>query len=69
MFNLVFKKLDPLDLNKIYTKRNGEFINREYFYSELKKLFSNYLEDQLGLGEYTNEFIVSLFNKLKITLT
>ncbi|MFX0140837.1 MAG: hypothetical protein ACFFDN_44780, partial [Candidatus Hodarchaeota archaeon] len=69
MFDLIFKKLEPLGLNNIYSKKDAEIIDNEFFYLELKKLFGNYLEEQLGLGEYANEFVISLLNKLKITLT
>ncbi|MFX1410963.1 MAG: hypothetical protein ACFFA6_11460 [Promethearchaeota archaeon] len=66
IFDLIFKKLEPLGINSIYNKKDAEIIDNESLYSELKKLFSNYLKEQLGLGEYTNEFVISLLNKLKI---
>ncbi|MFX0018516.1 MAG: hypothetical protein ACFFBT_07930 [Promethearchaeota archaeon] len=69
MFELVFKKLEPLELKSIYDKKDAEILDNEFLYSEFKKLFSNYLEEQLGLGEYANEFVISLLNKLKVTLT
>ncbi|MFX1317239.1 MAG: hypothetical protein ACFE9T_15360 [Promethearchaeota archaeon] len=66
IFNLIFKKLEPLGLNSIYNKKDAEIIDNESLYSELKNLFGNYLKEQLGLGEYANEFVISLLNKFKI---
>jgi uncharacterized Zn finger protein (UPF0148 family) len=45
IFDLIFKKLAPLGLNNIYKKKNGDVINKEYLYSELKNVLSNILED------------------------
>ncbi|MFX1321881.1 MAG: hypothetical protein ACFFAQ_09575 [Promethearchaeota archaeon] len=67
-FDLIFKKLEPMGLNSIYNKKESEIIDNEILYSELKKIFGNYLDEQLGLGEYANEFVISLFKKLNITL-
>jgi len=67
-FDLIFKKLEPMGLNSIYNKKESEIIDNEILYSELKKIFGNYLDEQLGLGEYANEFVISLLKKLNITL-
>jgi len=69
VFDLIFKKLVQMGLNSIYNKKDTEIIDNKFIYSKLKKIIGNYLEEQLGLGEYANEFVISLLNKLKITLT
>ncbi|MFX0043146.1 MAG: hypothetical protein ACFE8L_09555 [Candidatus Hodarchaeota archaeon] len=69
VFDFIFKKLVQLGLNSIYNKKDVDIIDNSFLYSELRKIFKNYLEEQLGLGEYANEFVISLLNKLKITLS
>ncbi|MFX0033122.1 MAG: hypothetical protein ACFE8E_13565 [Candidatus Hodarchaeota archaeon] len=68
MFEMVINKLDYFASNNIYDQKNIDTIDRQFLYSEIKKVFSDYFEDQLGLSEFLNEFVISLMNKLKITL-
>ena len=68
MFEMVLNKLEFFASNNIYDEKNIDNIDRQFLYSEIKKLFSDYFEDQLGLSEFLNDFVISLLNKLKITL-
>lgn len=68
VFELAFNKLKLLGLDGIYNKKDADTIDRQFLYSELKNVFSHYFEDQIGLSEFLNEFVISLLNKLEITL-
>jgi hypothetical protein len=65
---LVFQEMVSLHLNKVRIKEDPSALDREYYYLELKELLQNYIKNTLFISEDTSLFVITMLNRLKITL-
>lgn len=65
---LIFQELVSLHLNKANIKEDPRALDKEFYYLELKELLQNYIKNTLYLGEDTSLFVITMLNRLKITL-
>ncbi|MFX1531327.1 MAG: hypothetical protein ACFFBC_09450 [Promethearchaeota archaeon] len=65
---LVFQEMVSLHLNKASIKEDPSALNKEFYYLELKELLQNYIKNTLFISEDTSLFVITMLNRLKITL-
>ena len=66
MFELVYKKLNPLDLGGISSLEFNEEYDKEIFILKVEQFIENQVESNLGLGNELPNFIGALFRKLRL---
>ncbi|MHA2127318.1 MAG: hypothetical protein ACXABO_18955 [Promethearchaeota archaeon] len=65
---ILFQEMASLHLNKINIPEDPLAFDREFYYLELKALLQNYLKNTLYIREYPSFLIITMLNRLKITL-
>ncbi|MFW9941871.1 MAG: hypothetical protein ACFFFT_12585 [Candidatus Thorarchaeota archaeon] len=65
---LIFQEMVSLHLNKASIKEDPSALNKEFYYLELKELLQNYIKNTLFISEDTSLFVITMLNRLKITL-
>jgi hypothetical protein len=65
---LVFQEMVSLHLNKARIKEDPRALDKEFYYLELKELLQNYIKNTLYISEDTSLFVITMLNRLKITL-
>ena len=65
---LIFQELATLQLNKANIKEDPLALDKEFYYLELKELLQNYVKNTLHIREETSHFVITMLNRLKITL-
>jgi hypothetical protein len=66
MFELVYKKLNPLDLGGISSLEFNDEYDKEIFILKVEQFIKNQVESNLGLGNELPNFIGALFRKLSL---
>ena len=66
MFELVYKKLNPLKLGDINSLEFNDQYDKEIFILKVEQFIENHLESNLGLGDELHNFIGALFRKLSL---
>ncbi len=65
---LIFQEMASLHLNKANIKEDPRALDKEFYYLELKELLQNYVKNTLYIREETSHFVITMLNRLKITL-
>ena len=65
---LIFQEMASLHLNKVNIKEDPHALDKELYYLELKELLHNYVKDTMYIHGETSHFIITILNRLKITL-
>ena len=65
---LIFQEMVSLHLNKASIKEDPRALDKEFYYLELKELLQNYIKNTLYINEDTSLFVITMLNRLKITL-
>jgi hypothetical protein len=65
---LIFQEMTSLHLDKANIKEDPRALDKEYYYLELKELLQNYVKNTLHINEETSHFVITMLNRLKITL-
>ena len=65
---LIFQEMVSLHLNKASIKEDPRALDKEFYYLELKELLQNYIKNTLSISEDTSLFVITILNRLKITL-
>ncbi|MFW9875760.1 MAG: hypothetical protein ACFFG0_21870 [Candidatus Thorarchaeota archaeon] len=65
---LIFQKIVELHLNKASIKEDPRALDKEFYYLELKELLQNYIKNTLYLEDDSSLFVITMLNRLKITL-
>jgi len=65
---LVFQEMMALHLNKANIKEDPRALDKEFYYLELKQLLQNFIKNTLYINEDTSLFVITMLNRLKITL-
>ena len=65
---LIFQEMTSLHLDKANIKEDPRALDKEFYYLELKELLQNYVKNTLNINEETSHFIITMLNRLKITL-
>ncbi|MFX1569097.1 MAG: hypothetical protein ACFFCV_12100 [Promethearchaeota archaeon] len=68
IMELIFQEMASLHLNEVNIKEDPQALDKELYYLELKELLQNYVRDTMYIHEETSQFIITMLNRLKITL-
>ncbi len=68
IMELIFQEMASLHLNEVSIKEDPQALDKELYYLELKELLQNYVRDTMYIHEETSQFIITMLNRLKITL-
>ena len=66
MFELVYKKLNPLNLGEISSLEFNDEYDKEILILKVEQFIENQIESNLGLGNELPNFIGALFRKLRL---
>jgi hypothetical protein len=65
---LIFQEMVALHLNKASIKEDPRALDKEFYYLELKEQLQHIIKNTLYISEDTSLFVVTMLNRLKITL-
>ena len=66
MFELISKKLQPLNLGDISSLDFNDEYDKEIFFLKVEQFIENHIEDNLGLRNELHNFMGALFRKLSL---
>lgn len=66
---LIFQEMTSLHLDKANIKEDPRALDKEFYYLELKELLQKYVKNTLHINEETSHFVITMLNRLKITLS
>lgn len=66
VLELILQKLKPLKLNDIKSQGNYNGVDKDFYYSELKKFVHKYFKDLLGILNFDEDFFNPLLKSLKL---
>ncbi|MFX1574232.1 MAG: hypothetical protein ACFFB0_15930 [Promethearchaeota archaeon] len=65
---LIFQQMASLHLNKANIEEDPLALDKEFYYLELKEMLQDYITNTLYIREESSHFVITMLNRLKITL-
>ncbi|MFX0167550.1 MAG: hypothetical protein ACFFAG_18455 [Promethearchaeota archaeon] len=66
---ILFQEMVSLHLNKVNIEDDPHALDKEFYYLELKSLLQNYIKNTLYIREEPSSHVITMLNRLKITLS